>query len=89
MSRRRPKLYALPASTPCATVTAPAPKLYVQPASPPCAAVEAALTLKSIPYERVDLMPMSQLLVGPLRWGATTVPGNSGGGSRDLAEAAA
>ena len=58
-----------------ATVTAPAPKLYVQPASPPCAAVEAALTLKSIPYSRVDLMPMSQLLVGPLRWGASTVPG--------------
>jgi glutathione S-transferase len=65
-----------------ATVTAPAPKLYVQPASPPCAAVEAALTLKSIPYERVDLMPMSQLLVGPLRWGTRTVPGMRIGSER-------
>jgi glutathione S-transferase len=65
-----------------ATVTAPAPKLYVQPASPPCAAVEAALTLKSIPYARVDLMPMSQLLVGPLRWGTSTVPGMRIGSER-------
>jgi glutathione S-transferase len=65
-----------------ATVTATAPKLYVQPASHPCAAVEAALTLKSIAYERVDLMPMSQLLVGPLRFGATTVPGMRIGSER-------
>jgi len=65
-----------------ATVTASAPKLYVQPASHPCAAVEAALTLKSIPYERVDLMPMSQLLVGPLRFGGTTVPGMRIGSER-------
>jgi glutathione S-transferase len=65
-----------------ATVTAPAPKLYVQPASPPCAAVELALTLKSIAYERVDLMPMSQLLVGPLRWGSGTVPGMRIGSER-------
>jgi glutathione S-transferase len=65
-----------------ATVTATAPKLYVQPASPPCAAVEAALALKSITYERVDLMPMSQLLIGPLRFGATTVPGMRIGSER-------
>ena len=31
--------------------------------------------LKAIDYERVDLLPLSQLLVGPLRYGGTTVPG--------------
>jgi glutathione S-transferase len=51
------------------------PRLYVLPGSHPCAAVEAALTLKSLHYDRVDLLPMSQLLVGPLRYGGTTVPG--------------
>ena len=51
------------------------PKLYVLPGSHPCAAVEAALALKSIHYDRVDLLPMSQLLIGPLRYGGTTVPG--------------
>lgn len=50
-------------------------KLYVLPGSHPCAAVEAALQLKSIPYERVDLLPMSQMMIGPLRYGGTTVPG--------------
>jgi glutathione S-transferase len=50
-------------------------KLYVLPGSHPCAAVEAALKLKSIAYDRVDLLPMSQLLVGPLRYGGGTVPG--------------
>lgn len=50
-------------------------KLYVMPGSHPCAAVEAALVLKSIEYERVDLLPMSQLLIGRLRYGGTTVPG--------------
>jgi glutathione S-transferase len=56
MRKRRPKLYALPASAPCATV-------------------EAALELKSIDYERVDLLPMSQTIIGPIRYGGTTVPG--------------
>lgn len=51
------------------------PKLYVLPASHPCAAVEAAMKLKGIAYERVDLLPMSQLLIGPLRYGGNTVPG--------------
>jgi glutathione S-transferase len=51
------------------------PKLYVVPGSHPCAAVEAALALKSIDYERVDLLPLSQTLIGPLRYGGTTVPG--------------
>jgi glutathione S-transferase len=50
-------------------------KLYVLPGSHPCAAVEVALKLKSIQYRRVDLLPMSQLLAGPLRYGGTTVPG--------------
>ncbi len=50
-------------------------KLYVLPASHPCAAVEAALRLKGIEFERVDLIPMTQVLIGPLRYGGTTVPG--------------
>ena len=50
-------------------------KLYVLPGSHPCAAVEAALALKSIDYDRVDLLPMSQMLIGPLRYGGPTVPG--------------
>jgi glutathione S-transferase len=37
--------------------------------------VEAALQLKSIAYDRVDLLPMTQMLVGPLRYGGATVPG--------------
>jgi len=58
------------------------PKLYVQPASHPCAAVEAALALKSIEYDRVDVLPASQLLIGPLRYGGTTVPGMRIGAER-------
>ncbi|HTA15385.1 MAG TPA: glutathione S-transferase N-terminal domain-containing protein [Solirubrobacteraceae bacterium] len=50
-------------------------KLYALPGSHPCAAVEVALRLKSIDYERVDLLPMTQLMVGPLRYGGNTVPG--------------
>ena len=50
-------------------------KLYVLPGSHPCAAVEAALGLKAIPFERVDLVPMTQLVVGPMRYGGSTVPG--------------
>jgi glutathione S-transferase len=50
-------------------------KLYVLPGSHPCAAVEVALNLKSIAYDRVDLLPMSQMLIGPLRYGGGTVPG--------------
>jgi glutathione S-transferase len=58
------------------------PTLYVLPGSHPCAAVEAALKLKSIDFDRVDLLPMSQVLVGPLRYGGTTVPGMRTGGER-------
>jgi glutathione S-transferase len=50
-------------------------KLYVLPASHPCAAVEAALELKSLPYERVDLLPISPVVIGRMRYGGTTVPG--------------
>jgi glutathione S-transferase len=50
-------------------------KLYVLPGSHPCAAVEVALKLKSIDYDRVDLLPLSQMLIGPLRYGGGTVPG--------------
>jgi glutathione S-transferase len=51
------------------------PKLYALTGSHPCAAVEVALRLKSIDYDRVDLLPMTQVLIGPLRYGGTTVPG--------------
>jgi glutathione S-transferase len=51
------------------------PKLYALPASAPCAAVEAALELKAIEYDRVDLLPTTQILIGPIRYGGTTVPG--------------
>jgi glutathione S-transferase len=50
-------------------------KLYVLPGSHPCAAVEVALNLKSIAFNRIDLLPMTQMLIGPLRYGGGTVPG--------------
>jgi glutathione S-transferase len=50
-------------------------KLYVLPGSHPCAAVEAALQIKSIDFQRVDLLPLTQIVVGPLRYGASRVPG--------------
>ena len=59
-------------------------KLYVLPGSHPCAAVEVALKLKSIAYKRVDLLPMSQVLVGrcataarPFRACASAASGSS------------
>jgi glutathione S-transferase len=59
-------------------------KLYVLPGSHPCAAVQAALELKSIPYERIDLLPLSQLVIGPLRYGGVTVPGMRVDGERSV-----
>jgi len=51
-------------------------KLYVLEGSHPCAAVEAALELKSIPYRRVNLMlPLTQMVAGPVLYGGMTVPG--------------
>lgn len=49
--------------------------LYAQTGSHPCAAVEAALALKGIDYKRVDLLPLSQVIVGPLLYRGQTVPG--------------
>jgi len=51
------------------------PKLYVLPGSHPCDAIEAALALKSISYQRVDLLPLVPVIVGPLLYGGATVPG--------------
>ena len=65
-----------------ATMPASPATLYVLPGSHPCAAVEVALALKAVPYRRVDLLPMTQLLVGPIRYGGTTVPGIRIGGER-------
>jgi glutathione S-transferase len=58
------------------------PKLYALPASHPCAAVAAALRLKQIEFQRVDLLPLTQLIVGPLRYGGSTVPGMRFDGER-------
>lgn len=49
--------------------------LYALPASHPCAAVEEALRLKGIAHRRVDLVPLTQLLAGPLLYGGITAPG--------------
>jgi glutathione S-transferase len=50
-------------------------KLYVLSGSHPCAAVEVALKRKGVPFKRVNLMPMAQTVIGPLRYGGATVPG--------------
>jgi glutathione S-transferase len=50
-------------------------KLYVIPGSHPCATVEAALALKSLEYERVDLLPVASWPVQLARFGRRTVPG--------------
>jgi glutathione S-transferase len=50
-------------------------KLYVLPGSHPCAAVEVALESKGLQFERVNLLPMTQIMIGPLRYGGQTVPG--------------
>ena len=59
-----------------------AAKLYVLPGSHPCDAVEGALELKGIEFRRVDLLPIVPLLVGPLLYGGTTVPGMRIGAER-------
>ena len=50
-------------------------RLYVIPGSHPCAAVEAALRLKAIDYERVDLLPVLHAVHQRLVFGHRTVPG--------------
>ncbi len=51
------------------------PTIYVLTGSHPCAAVEAAAAIKSIDYRRVELLPLSQVLLGPLLYRGRTVPG--------------
>jgi glutathione S-transferase len=58
------------------------PKLYALVGSHPCDAVVAALRLKSIEFDRVDLLPLTQVLVGPIRYGGSTVPGMRIGAER-------
>src|SRR5436305_7854209 len=50
-------------------------KLYVIPGSHPCATVEAALDLKGLTYERVDLLPGLSSPLQLARFGRRTVPG--------------
>jgi glutathione S-transferase len=50
-------------------------RLYVIPGSHPCATVEAALDLKGLPYERVDLLPGLSAVLQLARFGRRTVPG--------------
>jgi glutathione S-transferase len=50
-------------------------KLYVIPGSHPCATVEAALDLKGLQYERVDLIPGLSAPLQLARFGRRTVPG--------------
>jgi glutathione S-transferase len=50
-------------------------KLYVIPGSHPCATVEAALALKGLEYERVDLLPGMSSVLQLARFGRRTVPG--------------
>jgi len=59
-------------------------KLYVLSGSHPCAAVEVALQRKGLQFKRVNLMPMAQTLIGPLRYGGATVPGMRVDGERLL-----
>jgi glutathione S-transferase len=59
-------------------------KLYVLSGSHPCAAVEVALKRKGLPFKRVNLMPMAQTVIGPLRYGGGTVPGMRVDGERLL-----
>jgi glutathione S-transferase len=50
-------------------------RLYVIPGSHPCATVEAALALKGLDYERVDLLPGMSPFIQLARFGRRTVPG--------------
>ena len=57
-------------------------KLYTVPASHPSACVEAALVLKGVAYERIDLVPLLHKPRQRLRFGRPTVPGVVLGGER-------
>src|SRR5207244_9969303 len=76
--RNVPKcVWVLPTSTtssmrehyPRGVMAASRPRLYILPGSHPCAAVEAALELKALDYDRTVLLPISPVLIGPLRYG--------------------
>jgi glutathione S-transferase len=49
-------------------------RLYAIPASHPCACAEAALRLKAIDYERIDLLPVAHKPYQRRRFGILTVP---------------
>ena len=57
-------------------------KLYVVPGSHPCRTVEAALALKGLAYERVDLLPGLSQFAQLARFGKRTVPGLTADGNR-------
>jgi glutathione S-transferase len=63
-------------------------KLYAVPASHPSACVEAALRLKEIPYERVDLITGVHVLQQAARFGKRTVPALAGDGVRIVGSSA-
>jgi glutathione S-transferase len=67
-----------------AAMAARTPKLYVLTGSHPCVAVETAMKLKGIDFKRVALLPLAQVIVGPLRYGGATVPGMRIDGERLL-----
>lgn len=50
-------------------------RLYALPSSHPCTVVEAALEMKGIDYRRIDLLPLTQIVIGRVAYGGTTVPG--------------
>jgi glutathione S-transferase len=50
-------------------------RLHVIPGSHPCVAVEAAMALKGLHYERVDLLPGASQFIQRARFGRRTVPG--------------
>jgi glutathione S-transferase len=55
-------------------------KLYAVPGSHPSACVEAALQLKGVPYERVDLITGLHVAQQTARFGKRTVPAIAGDG---------
>jgi glutathione S-transferase len=57
-------------------------KLYVIPGSHPCDCVEAALRLKGVDYQRVDLLPVVHKAVIGARFRARTVPAMTLDGER-------
>jgi glutathione S-transferase len=61
----------------CTTVVL---KLYAVPGSHPSACVEAALRLKGVPYERVDLITGLHVAQQAARFGKRTVPAIAGDG---------